>query len=35
MSTNIEEGSTVVKAILEAGEIVVDIVEGAEPQHKA
>jgi hypothetical protein len=35
VSTDVEEGAAVVKAILEAGEIAVDAVDGAKPQNKA
>jgi hypothetical protein len=34
-ATDIEEGATVAEAILEAGEVVTDVVEGAEPTDKA
>jgi hypothetical protein len=35
VSADVKEGADVVKAILEAGEIVIDAVDGAEPQDKA
>jgi hypothetical protein len=35
VATNIEEGATIAEAILEAGKIVADAVEGAEPPDKA
>jgi hypothetical protein len=35
VATDVEEGAAVVEAVLEAGEIVADAVEGAEPPDKA
>jgi hypothetical protein len=35
VATDVEKGATIAEAILEAGEVVADAVEGAEPPDKA
>jgi hypothetical protein len=35
VAANVEEGATVIEAILEAGYVVADVVKGAEPPDKA
>jgi hypothetical protein len=35
VAANVKEGTAVVEAVLEAGEVVADVVEGAEPLDKA
>jgi hypothetical protein len=32
---DVEEGAAVIEAVVKAGEVVIDAVEGAEPQNKA